>query len=176
MPSFMKLEFEPFQVFSLTVSIQIADRHYRFWASNVVNDPLSELLMAAIWLVDPALPLPDLPARLNPPIADDDTRSVHFWREPAWHTLAIQKLDNATDVRFLFYEDHEGSLSVTPDDLRYSVHTAFDQSTIVEFARQVYRETQSLLLKTPLAVQERCWGCALARELYHTLAWCLAHH
>ncbi len=94
--------------------------------------------MVALWLVAPGEPLPIVPPYLNQPFTDDDTRGVHFWLEPIWHTLLVQRLPNTDDVRLIFYEEHMGGLCVCPDDFRFSKQTLFDRVSVSRFVNLIY--------------------------------------
>jgi hypothetical protein len=141
----------------LPLSITIFERQYQFGASNVVNDPLSEFLAVALWLVAPHEPLPDIGPNLNPPFTDDDVRGVHFWLEPVWHTLLVQRLQNRTHVRLLFHEDHEGGLFVGPDDFRYSELTLFDRISVSRFVHMISTSLASIRNNMSTQLYDRHW-------------------
>jgi hypothetical protein len=142
----------------LPVTLEVDARQFSFGASNVVNDPASELLAAALWLAAPDNPLPPVNHNVNPPYVDDDVRGVHFWLEPVWHTLLIQRLDNGTDARFVFYDNHDGGLIIGPDNFRTSKQTLFDRLPISEFCIAVHQSLTDIADKMAPALYDRHWG------------------
>ena len=141
----------------LPVSLDISNQQFEFRASSVVNDPPSEFLTVALWIVAPEQPLSDVSPNTNPPSADEDTRGVHFWLEPAWHTLLVQRLDNRTDVRLTFYQNHDGGLFVGPDDFRTSERTLFDRCSVYSFAHMIYAMLASIRHETDSELSTRDW-------------------
>jgi len=152
----------------LPVSLTISGKLCQFRASNVVNDPLSKFLAVALWLAAPDEPLPEIPSSLNPPFTETDVRCIHFWLEPVWHTLLVQRLP--TRVRLVFYEDHPGALSVGPHDLRGSARTLFDRTSVSQFATTLYTSLASIRHGMAPALYDQHWGRPFSEAHLKSLA------
>jgi hypothetical protein len=129
----------------LPVSLSIADQWFEFQASNVANDPLTELVMAAVWCLDDDSQLPSLALHLNRPYTEPDLRGVHFWSERAWHSLLTVKADVPNKVGLRFYENHHGGPSLDQIDFRTSTTAVFESLSAAEFAGNVYSSVSETL-------------------------------
>lgn len=107
----------------LPVSISIGGHSSSFLASGFVNDPLTEFIAPALWCLDTGYPMPVIEPWMNPPHSEFDARGIHFWLEPAWHSLLLLKVKGSDDIRLRFYVNHTGGLFVDEDDFRTSIKT-----------------------------------------------------
>lgn len=141
----------------LPLSISISGKCYRFYASRVLSDPLDELLAAAIWCLDCEYPFPPVDQYRNPPHSRVDARGCHFWREPAWHTLLLIRLQTSDKIGLRFYANHDGGLQVDEDDFRTSTELVIESLRAIEFAREVHRAITDIRRSSVGEFDKLCW-------------------
>ena len=154
----------------LPISISIEGQCFNFKASNVVNDPLSEFLAAAVWCLDADHQMPPVAQGCNSPCFSHKTRGVHFWMEPEWHTLLIHKQDVLNAIRLTFYVHHEGGLDVDDDDFRTSTKTYFESLTPIVFAHTVWLAISDAFNSDGIQRFKSDWGRPFSHDLLSDLA------
>ena len=104
----------------LPVELQLDDRCFEFAASDVLNDPVSEIANAGVQLLSGSTCL-----------------STNWWLEPSWHTLRLNTQSDKSNVTITFgYLADENQLN--PE----SEHAII--LNVREFCRAVLRSLRSL--------------------------------
>ena len=107
----MQLSFESPRNGWLPVTISIAQTQFQFKASNVTDDVVSALVGVSYWLSENE-------SRSNSTVGSN-RRTVHFWREPLWNSIAFDRASGSGNVAVSYFHEHESAslLKATPDDL-----------------------------------------------------------
>lgn len=74
---------------SLSVEIFIGDVYCKFVASNVLNDPISELTDGILHI-----------------LRYSDSATIGFWLEPDWHTLVLKPKLKSENLEITLYCNH----------------------------------------------------------------------
>lgn len=154
----------------LPVSLTAGSLHHEFNASNVLNDPFAEFLAAAVWAIDADYSFPVLPPNINQPVVTEDSRCVHLWLEPTWHTLGLKRLPDSVELHATLSLNTHSVLRVQEEDLRNSEATYFDRISAERFAALVQNAVQSLYFGAAAAEFDLHWRREVDRIQFQYLS------
>ena len=119
-----EITFDPPSHGWLPVKLRVGTERFDFAASDVLNDPVTELSNACVQLLSGSSQL-----------------TANWWLEPAWHTLKFDKTPNNSELEITFGYLADENARNPESEYRTTVNT-------VEFCRSVASALESLLEST----------------------------